>query len=248
MDVFLNRVDGIDDAILSMFFSKRTVDRELEMKVRNEVNACTKLTYWCDGPVPYLLGGLTEVSYELQDWLEKLFKWGEQHYTMLRFIDLSFTVYNLHRGGQDDLDAHSMRMNNRIIRSSTRLGRFEQGEMSDWYKGRIVPTDVALAILGITMPEELEVDGKVYVRSTNGYILKEMADSNDARRGLYMLSIPSSFIFRIQLTEFAHVYKERRLGGAAHPELQLAVEDMAMQVEAATHKFANRELFMRIRN
>lgn len=57
MDVFLNRIDGIDDAILSMFFSKRTVDRELEMKIRNEVNGCSKLTYWCDGPVPYPLGG-----------------------------------------------------------------------------------------------------------------------------------------------------------------------------------------------
>lgn len=248
MDVFLNRVDGIDDAILSMFFSKRTVDRELEMKIRNEVNANSKLTYWCDGPIPFPLGGLVDVSYELQDWLDKLFKWGEHHYTMLRFIDLSFTVYNLHRAGQDDLDAHAMRMNNRIIRSSTRLGRFDRGEMSDWYKGKIVPTDVALALLGIDVPEELEVDGKVYVRSTNGYILKEMAENNDVRRGLYMLSIPSSFVFRIQLTEFAHVYKERNINGGANPEVKEAVESMADQVEAATHNMANRELFMRIRN
>lgn len=248
MDVFLNRVDGIDDAILSMFFSKRTVDRELEMKIRNEVNACSKLTYWCDSDKPLPLGALTTVSSELADWLDKLFKWGEHHYTMLRFIDLSFTVYGLHRAGQDDLDAHAMRMNNRIIRSSTRLGRFERGEMSDWYKGRILPTDVALALLGINVPEKLEHDGQTYVRSTNGYILEGLADNNDVRRGLYMLSIPSSFVFRIQLTEFAHVYKERRYGGNAHPELQLAVEDMAMQVEAATHRYANRELFMRIRN
>lgn len=34
MEVFLNRVDGLDDAIISMFLSKRTLTRELELDMR----------------------------------------------------------------------------------------------------------------------------------------------------------------------------------------------------------------------
>lgn len=42
MEVFLNRVDGLDDAIISMFLSKRTLTRELEMDIRNEVSLHTR--------------------------------------------------------------------------------------------------------------------------------------------------------------------------------------------------------------
>ena len=120
--------------------------------------------------------------------------------------------------------------------------------MSDYYNGTIIPTDMALTALGIETPNELIVDGKTYVRATNGYILKGMEALNDVKRGLYMLSIPSNFIFRIQLTEFAHVYKERRDGGTAHPEVKKAVESMADQVEDATFKYVTRDILMRIPN
>ena len=130
MEVFLNRVDGIDDSIISMFLSKRTLTRELEMDIRNETLKCSNMNY--DGVTP--LGALQDnLSEKMEDWLAKLFKWGVKHYTMLRFIDLSFTVYGLHRAGQDDIDAHAMRMNNRIIRSSTRLADFSRGETSEYY-------------------------------------------------------------------------------------------------------------------
>lgn len=244
MEVFLNRVDGLDDAIISMFLSKRTLTRELELDIRNEVAVHTRSLY--DGQNP--VGGLVATSDKLADWINRLFKWGVRHYTMLRFIDLSFTVYGLHRGGQDDLDSHAMRMNNRIIRSSTRLADFSQGEVSDFYKDKIIPTDVALAYLGITTPDEIEYNGVIYVRAANGYIVKGMENNNDAKRGLYMLSIPSNFIFRIQLTEFAHVYKERNASGTANPEVKTAVESMADQVDNATLSYANRELLNAIRN
>lgn len=167
---------------------------------------------------------------------------------MLRFIDLSFSVYGLHRAGQDDLDSHAMRMNNRIIRSSTRLADFSDGEMSDYYAGKIIPTDMALASLGITTPDEIVVDGKTYVRAVNGYILKGMENSKDVKRGLYMLSIPSNFVFRISLTEFAHVFKERNESGGANPEVKMAVESMAEQLNAATNGFVNRQLLLDIKN
>ena len=244
MEVFLNRIDGVDDAIISMFLSKRTITRELELDVRNETLAHSNLAF--DGKTPF--GALNGMSETLNDWLKRLFKWGVRHYTMLRFIDLSFTVYGLHRAGQDDLDSHAMRMQNRIIRSSTRLADFSRGEMSSYYQGKIIPTDVALAVLGITTPDEIEYEGQTYVRATNGYILKGMEDSKDVKRGLYMLSIPSNFIFRITLTEFAHVFKERNNDGTANPEVKQAVESMTSQLNSATLGFVSRELLTAIRN
>lgn len=243
MEVYLNRIDGIDDAIISMFLSKRTLTRELETEIRQEVLRCSSMTYE-NGP----LGALDEPSEKLEDWLNKLFKWGTRHITMLRFIDLSFSVYGLHRGGQDDLDSHAMRMNNRIIRSSTRLADFSRGETSVFYADRIVPTDVALAYLGIDTPDEIEYEGRTFVRATNGYILKGMEDNKDVKRGLYMLSIPSNFIFRSQLTEFAHIFKERNSDGGANPEVKEAVEDMAKQVNVATRGFVDRDLLFAIKN
>lgn len=246
MEVYLNRVDGIDDAIISMFLSKRTLTRELELEIRNCVNRNSYQTY--DGIHP--LGALKPSARDdeqLMDWLEKVTRWGEKHITMLRFMDLSFTVYNLHRGGQDDWDAHAQRYNNRIIRSSTRLGNFNQGEMSEWYQGKIIPTDVALVALGISLPDEIEYEGATFVRGANGYILKGHENEKDYKRGLYMLSIPSTFIFRCQGTEYAHVYRERREDGTAHPEVKIVAESCADQIENATLGFINREKLLAIR-
>lgn len=244
MEVFLNRIDGIDDAIISMFLSKRTLTRELELKIRNEVLAASNLNF--DDNTFGALSG--EISPELDSWLKTLVRWGVKHITMPRFCDLSFTVYGLHRAGQDDIDAHAMRMNNRIIRSSTRLADFKVGEMSEYYEGKIVPTDVALAYLGITTPDEIEYEGNTYVRATNGYILKGMEDRNDVKRGLYMLSIPSCFIFKMQLTEFAHMYKERNINGTANPEVKTAVEKMMDYVEKASANYFTRQMMFDIKN
>ena len=244
MKVYLNRIDGIDDAILTMLLSKRHLTREEEMRIRDKVRlySATKISR------EYPLGALCGCDEELHDWLTKLFGWGWTHITLPRFIDLSFTVYGLHRGGQDDLDAHSMRMNNRIIRESTRLGDFKEGEMSEWYQGKIIPTDIALAHLGINVPKEIEHDGQIYVKGVNGYILKGHENDKDYKRGLLMLSIPSCFIFRMNLTEYAHMYKERNENGSANPEVKIAAEDMTDQVEKGTLGFANREWLLKVKN
>lgn len=244
MEVYLNRIDGIDDALISMYLSKRTLTRALEMEIRNEVAENSFMHISPEGPI----GRLTECSDHLKELLRRLCHWGTQHITMLRFVDLSFTVYGMHRAGQDDIDAHAMRMNNRIIRSSTRLADFSQGETSAYYADKIIPTDIALAYLGIKTPDEIEYEGKTYVKGTNGYIVKGMENSRDVKRGLYMLSIPSNFIFRINLTEFAHVYKERNANGGANPEVKQAAESMADQVEKATQGIFNRQLLLDIKN
>lgn len=246
MQVHLNRIDGIDDAIISMFLSKRTLTRELEMDIRQTVNAHS----YQDVSEDHALGALKPDALDdgkLVDWLTKVTKWGEHHITMLRFVDLSFTVYDLHRAGQDDWDAHAYRYNNRIIRSSTRLGNFNQGEMSDWYKGKIIPTDAALGILGMQMPDYIEYEGQTYVRGANGYILEGHENDKDYKRGLYMLSIPSCFIFRCQLTEFGHVYRERKGDGTANPEVKMVAEQCADQIDSATLGFVDREKLIAIR-
>ncbi len=62
-----------------------------------------------------------------------------------------------------------------------------------------------------------------------------------------MLSIPSNFIFKIDLTEWAHVYKERGAHGRANPEVKQCCESIADQIERFHHQF-NRELFFKIPN
>jgi hypothetical protein len=241
MKVYLNSITGIDDAITSMYMSKRTWTRKKEIEIRNLVEFCTNRNGF---------------PYETQDndnWTEfnkelgKLFKWGTRHFTMLRFIDFSVTVEGLHRAGQDDWDSHAQRFNNRIIRSSTRLATFNQGEMSDWYKDKIIPTDMALTALGIITPDKLVYKGITYVKTVNGYIREDIQDDKDVKRGLYMLSIPSNFIFKIQLTELAHCIKERDKNSNANPEVKLFVENLLSQINNKYPQM-NRELFYSIPN
>ena len=244
MKIYLNRIDGWDDAIISMFLSKRTLTRELECEIRREVNICTNHLFSHNETI----GSIVCMTEKLDAWLKTLFKWCPKHITMGRFLDFSFTVYGLHRAGQDDLDSHAKRMENRIIRSSTRLADFSQGEMSSFYEGKVIPTDVALAVLGIIVPDELEYNGQTYVKGVNGYILKGMENNKDVKRGLYMLSIPSNFIFKMNLTEFAHMFKERNIDGTANQEVKECVESATDQLIEASLGFINRDLLKEIKN
>ncbi len=224
---------SIRDAVRTLYFSKRTWTPELENKLQKIVEECTDLN-----GKPKNLSDDNEYKKEFNNILCKLFKFGKHHITMLRFLDISVVVEGLHRGATDDLDAHAKRMDNRIIRSSTRLANYQSGEMSEWYEGKIIPTDMALKILSNELPEEIEYKGNTYIRAVNGYILKGEENKNDVKRGLYMLSIPMNFTFKINITELAHIYIERGMskknGGLAHgtaaPELQEMIEDLVDQI------------------
>lgn len=246
MKVYLNEMTGIADAIVSMFMSKRTWTKEKECHVRDVCNYVLDKTG--------ALKSINEVSNDddigkfniFADWMDVLIKWGWKHTTMLRFIDMSITVDGLHRAGQDDWDAHAKRFNNRIIRTSTRLANFGD-ELSEWYSDKIISTDMALKSLGMDLPNTVQVEGVMYSKAVNGYIREDYKDDPDAKRGLYMLSIPSNFIFKVDLTEWAHVYKERNKSGSANPEVKLCCELIADHIESF-HKQFNRELFMKIKN
>lgn len=242
MKAYLNSIQGIPDAITSMFMSKRTWTRDKEQEIRNACDYVLDRT----GRFQINPDSKDERVVQYNKWLGSLTKWGTQHITMLKFIDLSVTVEGLHRAGQDDWDAHAKRFDNRIIRSSTRLARFGN-EMSDFYKDKIVPTDMALDILNIDLPEKITKDGQTYVRNINGYVREDLFDDNDTRRGLYMLSIPSNFIFKVNLAEFAHVYKERNKNGHANPEVKECCEQIMDLITDAQPMFT-RELMLAIKN
>lgn len=240
MKVTIRKISGIDDAINTMFISKRTWTPELE---QNIYDVCSRVL----DRNGFIAEDVCEDDYmQFSKWMDTLTKFGKKHITMLRYIDFSCTVQDLHRAGQDDWDAHAKRYDNRIIRSSTRLADFGY-EMSDFYKGKIIPTDSALAILGIELPEKIDVMGYQYVKTINGYIREDLKDNKDVKRGLYMLSIPSTFAFKCNITEFAHVYKERGAHGTANPEVKQCAEQIVDILESKC-KWFNRDLFMSIMN
>ena len=246
MKVFLNNISGIPDAIIAMHMSKRSWTPELDSEIRD---VCAK----CLDSRGYVVKDIESTDFDKEafekfsKWMDTLVKWGWTHTTLLRFVDISVNVQGLHRGGQDDWDSHAKRFDNRIIRSSTRLAAFKEGEMSDYYQGKIIPTAIALQKYNLPVPDELFIDGQDYVRTVNGYIRKDLAGQQDVERGLYMLSIPSDFIFKVNVTEFGHVYKERNSNTGANPEVKLCCERIALALEAACPWFT-RDLLMKIKN
>lgn len=241
MKVYLNEITGIDDAIVSMFMSKRSWTREKELEIRR---ICDKVL---DNRGKLIISDrLSSELKQFNKWMDSLVKWGWTHTTMLRFIDMSITVEGLHRAGQDDWDSHAKRFNNRIIRSSTRLADFEY-EISEWYEGKIISTDIALQHINQDIPKTIKINGINYIKAVNGYIREDLKDNKDVKRGLYMLSIPSNFIFKVNMTEWGHVYKERNNNSSANPEVKLCCESIANQIESFHSQF-NRDLFEKIKN
>ena len=250
MKVYLTEMHSIQDAIRTMYLSKRTWTAELETEIKEVVDHCVDRY-----GKPIDLPETDPLKIKFDDMVNKLFKWGKHHITMLRFLDVSVVVEGLHRGGTDDLDAHAKRMDNRIIRSSTRLADYQSSEISDWYKGKVIPTDQALNLLSINLPNEITYDGNIYVRAENGYIIKGKENDKDVKRGLYMLSLPMTFTFKVNITELAHIYIERgkskKNGGMAHgtaaPELQDMIEDLVAQI-TEWYPQIDREFLLEVEN
>lgn len=240
MNIYLNRITGIDDAIVSMFISTGNWSKELETDIR------TLHDRVLDRFGKFKPNANLEDVERFNSYLNKLSKWGWKHITLLRFIDFSITVDGLHRGGQDDWDSHAKRFDNRIIRLSTRV-KMMNTKLSDFYQDRVIPTDVALAYLGLDTPDEIMYNGEKYVKCQNGYVLEKYKKNPDSLRGLYMLGLSSTFMFKVNLTEWSHVFKERNEKGHANPEVKECCELIADQIESFQPKI-NRELFEKIKN
>lgn len=241
MKVTINSITGFEDAFASMYFSKRSWTPELDFDIRK---TCQEVLDR-NGRINPLVH--KESLDKFNKWLEMLLKIGKRHITLLRYIEISITTEGIHRAGQDDVDAHVKRFENRFIRSSTRLAEYHDGEMSDWYKDKIIPTDKALNILGINIPESLTYKGETYVKSTNGYVKEEYKNNKDVKRGLYMLSIPSNFVAKINICEWGHVFKERNQDGGANPEVKKWAEDTMKQI-TDFHNQITRDYILSIEN
>lgn len=240
MKVLLNKIEGIQEAIEAMFFSKRSWNEDLH----------NKITEVCDRTLDNH-GFIKDTAsfsdfQQLNKWIDMVMRMTKNHITIGRFIDFSFIVVGLHRAGQDDWDSHTVRFENRIIRNSTRLAEFGE-EKSDFYKEKILTTDEALNILHIQSPDTIGYNGKTYVKTCNGYIEKEFKDNKDVKRGLYMLSIPSNFIFKCNLTQFAHVYKERNSEGNSNPEVKQCAET-CLKLVNEKYPIINKDLLFAIKN
>ena len=247
MKIYLNSIAGIDDAIIAMHMSKRTWNATMDYEIRH---MCTVVNTRNGIFVPKAERGdnrLDKYFDTYQEYMTKLLKWGRLHITLLKFIDISVTVEGLHRAGQDDWDSHAQRFQNRIVRSSTRLASFSDGEKSDFYSGKIKYPFEAMKDMGTTIPDEYtDADGIIWVRTDFGYINKEHLGRKDVHRGLYPLAIPSNFIFRCNLTDWSHVYKERNVKSGANPEVKECCEAIADALINAQPLFS-RELFMEIK-
>ena len=237
MKVYLNEITGMADALVSMYMSKRTWTPELDEEIREE---------WSD----FYHGCLDEEAYfkarnATKIRIESFLKYAWMHTTMLDFVTISATVEGIHRAGQDDWDAHACRFNNRIIRASTRLADFKEGEMSDFYNDKIIPTDIYFKKIRCGMPDEVMVDGQKYVKAVNGYIREDLKDDRDVKRGLYMESIPSTFIFKCNMAQWSHVYRLRNRNSTANPEVRELAERLQDEIEKQMPWF-NREFLAKV--
>lgn len=242
MKFTLMEVRGLADACLSLKMSRRSYTQEYENKLRDAIRFCTyeKTGFF------YKEAAMAKENGDyvwLVNELNKVAKWGAGvgmdtyidagHETILRFIDFSIHVEGLHRGAMDDFDAHAMRMNNRIVRSSTRgNGAYNANEMSDWYKDKIVTAGYIDSVNG-SAADTITIDGEVYVNVGDGYIRKDLAQNGDAQRGLYRLSIPMDCICKINLHDMRHIYMRRNKYTHASPELAYGIEMLADQIEEA---------------
>lgn len=247
MQIYLKNITGYEDAFAALRMSKRSWTPEWDDMMRDKVQRATNRIGQLLIP-DTTSERIVECNEFFKEQMRLIIKYGVEHITLLRFIDFSFIVDGLHRAGQDDLDAHAARFGNRIVRASTRLGHFNGKEVSEWYQDKILPIDVALKYIeGVSLPEKITANDQVFVRGDNGYIREDLKDDKDAKRGLYMECIPSMFTFKVNLTEWVHVYKLRNKDTMANPEVRNACETMADLLES-TNPFLTRGLFFKINN
>lgn len=224
MNIKISQISGLADAITSMYMSKRSWTREKEQEIRKLVFFNTM----GDGTVP----SDPEIYPQFKSIMDTLIKYGveEGHTTLLRFIDITITVEGLHRAAQDDFDSHAARLNNRIVRSSTRLATFNETEKSEWYQDKILYPLEVLKLLHFDLPETVENNGIKFIKTDFGYVNQEYATDKDAKRGLYPLAIPSNFIAKAQYPEMAHIVQHRDINSHANPELKSMIEQFKVML------------------
>lgn len=160
------------------------------------------------------------------------------HHTLMKYIDISFFTDGLHRGAQDDLDAHAIGFNNRITRFSTRLAQISEQKVSEWYEDKIIPFADAHEIIGLNLPPIIEVKDEIFKLTPFGYVAERYATvpttngrDRDVQRGLMGLATPGPAIWKSDFFNLRYIYHMRSKLTKAHPELKDGMEILADKIE-----------------
>lgn len=223
MKVNIAKISGLDDAMVALLYSKRTVTPEMVKRTRALVAQCTDENGF--------LRPFNTVDERLRvafvDLVDKLMKYGvgHGHATLLSFIDITVEIWGLHRAGQDDWDAHAYRFHNRIVRNSTRLAKFEGNEKSGYYADKVRTTDEIIQEESLPPTIMNKQTGQIFVRVAGlGYVLQGHEKDQDIIRGMYRLMIPCNSITKVDYRQLRHIYSVRNAQGHAHPEVQKVAE------------------------
>lgn len=161
-----------------------------------------------------------------------------KHHTLMKYIDVAFFTEGLHRGAQDDLDAHAIAFNNRITRFSTRLAEIDQNVLSKWYQDKVISIYDAQKHIGQQLPQEIETDEGTFLLTPFGYVQERYAQvpaknglAKDVQRGGMTLGLASNAIWKTDLFNLRYVYKMRSKLTKANPELKIGMEQLADQIE-----------------
>lgn len=159
-----------------------------------------------------------------------------KHHTLMKYIDVSFFTEGLHRGAQDDLDAHAIGFNNRITRFSTRLAEIDQNLLSDWYKDKIIP--FSETPFYADMPNELFGENGKFIKTPFGWVIEKFAQvpaknglAKDVQRGGMLIGMASNALWKTDLFNLRYIYKMRSKLTKANPELKDGMEQLADQIE-----------------
>lgn len=165
------------------------------------------------------------------------------HHTLMMYLDITFITEDMHRGAQDDLDAHAKSFDNRITRFSTRLAEFDNVELSDWYKDKVITFAEVDSILGRDdirkqLPTQFFDGEKLYIKTPFGYVLEKHSQvpaknglDKDVQRGLMPLGMKSTAQWKANLHSLRYVYMMRSKKTKANPELKEAMEQLADLLE-----------------
>ena len=218
MQVKVLEISGYVPAIAAMYMTNRNLTPEKLQHIIDTVDACTDMRGFVSDTCP-------QVD-EFYDYLLKTINYGIKsgHHQILKFIDITIHMDGLHRGAQDDYDAHAARMN--IIRATTRsMKGADHPELSDFYKDKIIAfNDLPF------VPDKFTLNGEDWVSTPWGYVMKKHENDPDVRRGLTPLGVSSNNISKVPYGEhLQHIYDLRRedaSGKKANPELREAMELM----------------------
>lgn len=164
------------------------------------------------------------------------------HHTLMKYIDVTFITEGLHRGAQDDLDAHAIAFNNRITRYSTRLAEITETPLSDFYKDKLI--QFSETPFYKDMPDAINDGSGTFEKTPWGYVHEKYATfpakngrDRDVQRGGMPIGMESNAIWKIDLASLRYVYHMRSKLSTANPELKIGIEQLADQLETSLPVF-----------